>query len=87
MTRAFTVTNGDWSFVTVIIHKDVHFPTYLCPEMHGKSLWKRGRTLKDGNYGLDGVDLVGTRRVCPCRTHYGIYNGILLEVIKTKVRE
>jgi hypothetical protein len=42
---------------------------------------------KDGNYGLDGVDLVGTRRVCPCRTHYGIYNGILLEAIKTKVRE
>ena len=29
--------------VEFLIHKDVNFPTYLSPEMHGKRLWKRGR--------------------------------------------
>jgi hypothetical protein len=42
---------------------------------------------KEGNYGLDGVVLVGTNRTYPCRTHYGLHNGMLPEAIKAKERE
>ena len=49
--------------------------------------WKEGvEEGKEGNYGRDGVVLVGERRVCPCRSRYGLHNGMFPETIRAGSR-
>ena len=63
--------------------KDQHFATYPCQKL----MEREGGRGQEWNYGCGGVGMVGTGRVCHCRTFYWIPSVMILEAFKLELRE